>query len=280
MFWMRHDFWHTTRSTVKPLRKAMAYEEAGRTFANILVNAIGGPIEHEPKTVEYPKSDFLMASDMAAGVLYGITNEENMVFYECFENASDFVTNMEVIYKHLASNTYSGVVDGVTLAVEQFKNIEQAVAGCPDAEVDTDVFATWAAGIDLDNLQQNIQYNLKHQKHMLSLDKTKARKHFMNEEFFMLGQDMEEIVSRLTTPRPEWMAEFENDFLHNKHHKGEKKPEKHHKKPEDHHKKPEKHHKEPKEHHRKPHEKPEEPKVEPTFTVNTDEQVDLSNYYM
>jgi hypothetical protein len=33
MFWTRRDFWRQTRSQVKPLRKAMAYEEAGQEFA-------------------------------------------------------------------------------------------------------------------------------------------------------------------------------------------------------------------------------------------------------
>jgi hypothetical protein len=65
----------------------------------------------------------MIASDLAAGVLYGITNEEDMVYYDCFADAGAFVTNMEVIYKYLTSNTYAGVVDGVTLAIENFKNI-------------------------------------------------------------------------------------------------------------------------------------------------------------
>jgi len=284
MFWMRPEWWRGVRQNVKPLRKAMAYEEAGREFAQILVNAIGGPIEHEPKTVEYPKTDFMMATDMAAGVLYGITDEQTMVWYDCFENPSDFVTNMQVIYKHLEDNTYAGTVDGVTLAVEQFKNIEQNVAACPSDEVDASIYATWASGIDMDNLQLNIQYNLQHQKHMLKLDKTKARKHFLNEEFFALGQDLEEIVSLLTTPRPQWMQEFEDRIDRHHPEPHHERPEEHHrephhKQPEEHHKKPAAHPEEPKEHHRKPHEKPSEPKDE-TFSVSTDEQVDLSNYYI
>jgi hypothetical protein len=137
------------------------------------------------------------------------------------------------------------------------------VVECPSTEIDADVYQKWADSFYMEELQNDIQYNLQYQKHMLKLELTEARKHYLNEEFFALGQDMEEIVARLTTPRPKWMADFEDKPHHDKHHEDD-----HHKKPEDHHKKPEDHHKKPV--------KPEEPKE--SFTAS--EQVDLSNYYI
>lgn len=139
----------------------MAYEAAGRTFAGILVNSIGGKAHYADKPTNPYKNDQVIASEIAAGILYGITNQEDFEFFDCFKKPDDFVFNMQIIYQYMTSRTYAGIVDGVTLALEHIKNIEPAVSEC---SVFSNQFATWAKTANTADLQDNIQYNLQKQK--------------------------------------------------------------------------------------------------------------------
>ena len=161
----------------------------------------------EPKKKEV--SNGIQATEISAGVLFAITDQYWDI--PCFDNEDDFMFNVNVAYKSLTSRTLSGIQDGVKLFSQEVASLEQATQRCriPGSE---GVFAQWSADHSLDEM---VEHNLKHKKKQLRLAYVKAKKHYLNGDYFRMGEDLTQIVELLTTPKKdkhetEWLNDSDD----------------------------------------------------------------------
>lgn len=123
VFWSNLELWNQARIEINQLTKVHDYSKAGEIFAHTFVQSIGGPItefHQEQDTVNsIVKPVEVEAAEITAGILYGITQRENLDdLSTCFYGADEFVFDIVKGFQMLTSRTFAGLINGATLLLE------------------------------------------------------------------------------------------------------------------------------------------------------------------
>lgn len=117
IFWSHLDTWSAARKQINELRSKHLYAEAGYVFGKAVVEATGGPLPNyysNGKILPYIIPDILpvivippgveAGAEIAAGILYGITQREQLEqLGECFYGGDEFLYDIISAYDMIAS---------------------------------------------------------------------------------------------------------------------------------------------------------------------------------
>lgn len=146
----------------------------------------------------------VVASELVAGVLYGITKRDKLDnLGECFYGADEFVYDMIHAYDDIASQTFAGLMNGFILLLSTVAYIPVDLENCIHAKEDVKAFEEWASvfahPLDLPSI---VSYNIKHHFAALSIELNKARKDMAGQRWAALGEDLGEMLAIVTVPQP------------------------------------------------------------------------------
>lgn len=201
------DEWSNTWQHMKYYFSHSRYDLAGQAFAQTLVAVSGGPIGEEiphphipnlPPIVIPQKVD--IAADLFAGLVYGITQEEQLTdLGECFYGLDEFVYDFLHAYNWIASKTFAGLMDGFILLLETVMYIPNDVMGCVHAKGDIGAFEQWLGQFkNPQELRPEIEYNLKHHLAQLTIHLNKARKEMAMQHFARAGEEAGIMLAMVT----------------------------------------------------------------------------------
>lgn len=123
---------------------------------------------------------------------------------ECFYGADEFVYDILHAYNDIASQTFSGLINGFTLLLSTVLYIPSDLANCAHAKEDVKAFEEWASVFaHPKDLTSIFTYNLTHHFASLSIELNKARKDFAGKRWALLGEDLGEMLVIATKPQPE-----------------------------------------------------------------------------
>jgi hypothetical protein len=199
IFWSNLGIWKDARTQIHQLLDQHLYGAAGHVFAHALVEATGGPIPdysyHKANggILPYIIPDILppivipepavVAADVVAGLLYGITKRDKLDnLGECFYGADEFVYDLLHAYNDIASQTFAGLMNGFTLLLSTVMYIPSDLVNCYHAKEDVKALEEWASIFAHPaDLKSTFEYNLKHHFSSLAIEVNKARKHVIEQ---------------------------------------------------------------------------------------------------
>lgn len=213
-FWDNLDQWTEAHEQIKQARAEHAYALAGHIFGKTLVETTGGPVHPHNGILPDILPDVLppivipdkveAAAEILAGVLYGITKREGMdQLNECFYGADEFLFDFITAWNDVASETFAGLINGLTLAMETVMYIPKDIYECAIAGSDLHEFLQWASIIETPEvLVETIKFNIKRHLAALTIEMNKARKDLSYHEWTRFGEDLGEMMAIATTPMP------------------------------------------------------------------------------
>lgn len=161
-----------------------------------------------------------IATELAAGLLYGITEKENMdALSPCFSNPDEFVKDVLVAYQNLTNKSFVGMQVGSSYGLELLSYLPTSLETCTDYAVeDFTGLAEWAQErIHVETKADPIEFNLRHnQVRKFRMEMIKVNKHYLEDSYFQLGEDLGEMLSILTKPLPV-KEDIEADFFSDGH---------------------------------------------------------------
>jgi hypothetical protein len=199
---------------MKQARAEHAYALAGHIFGKTLVETTGGSFIPNNAILPDILPDILppivipdkveAASEIFAGVLYGITKREGLdQLNECFYGADEFLFDFITAWNDVASETFAGIINGMTLAMETVMYLPKDIYECAMAGSDLVGFLEWASIIETPEiLAETIRFNIKRHLASLTIEMNKARKDFSYHEWTRFGEDLGEMMAIATTPIP------------------------------------------------------------------------------
>lgn len=91
---MSDAFWTDAFKAVDEQKDKHHYRKAGAVLADHIIDGLGGPIAHPAKKSKGIDESF-MASELAAGFMYGVSEAENWdQLSPCFNESAWFVENV------------------------------------------------------------------------------------------------------------------------------------------------------------------------------------------
>lgn len=213
IFWENLDTWKAAHVDMKEARKAHHYGALGATAAHTLIDVTGGPISTggplphiipDILPVIHIPTDVVIAADLFAGLLYGITEQEGFDnLSECFYGFDEFVYDILHAYNWIASRTFVGLINGFILLMMTVMYIPNDVMTCVGAKGDIKPFEQWLATFKEPlALPALIEYNIKHHLAKLTIFVNKARKDLTEGNYALLGEDLGNMLAIATTPIP------------------------------------------------------------------------------
>lgn len=214
VFWNHLDTWATAHADIKGYRDEHLYGKAGYAFAHTLVevtsdSARNGHILPDilpdilpPIVIPEP---LVIAADLFAGLLYGITQREGLPnLGECLYGADELVYDLLHAYNDVASQTFAGIMNGLILLAMTVMYIPNDLYECALAKEDAKAFEEWLGSIvhERTELIATIRYNLTHHFAALSIELNKARKDLTMGYWSHLGEDLGEMLVIATKPMP------------------------------------------------------------------------------
>jgi len=223
-WFLRPAFWLETFAEVQSARKELDFEHAGQILGRRIAEQIGVQGNPRDKTVDlhHPLKKAKIAGEVAAGVIYGITDKKgDAKLVRCFQDADHFVLDVEEVVHDLTSFTFKGLVAGVKKGIATIASIPVDLAQCAEAIPEAAELGVWAAHIvEYKKVEDLVEYNIKRQAVKLGLEVNKLRKDHKRHEWFQVGEDIGEMIVLLTTPKkhheelaPECMQREEREPL-------------------------------------------------------------------
>jgi hypothetical protein len=110
----------------------------------------------------------------------------------------------------IASQTFAGIINGLTLLLETVIYIPNDLYECAIAGEDIKAFEQWLdIFVHPKELYQTVEYNVKHHFASLTIEMNKARKDLASQHYFSFGEDLGEmlvIATKVKTESEPWIT--------------------------------------------------------------------------
>lgn len=106
-------------------------------------------------------------------------------------------------YNDIASQRFSGIMNGLILLMSTIMYIPQDLKYCINAKDDVKAFEEWASiFLHPKEVIDTIRYNMIHHFASFSIEMNKARKDYAAQNWALLGEDLGELLVIATQPQP------------------------------------------------------------------------------
>lgn len=213
LFFHNSELWEQAYDDATYFKQEQQYMAMGSVYADALVMAVNGGVP-EGSLIPHPHIPNLppivipkkvdVAADIFAGVLYGITEQDNLPkLNECFYDLDQFVYDFLHGYNWIASRKIAGLIDGFMLLLETIIYIPQDAMDCIAAKADIGGLKQFLGRFEHPkDLKPVIQHNIKRHLAQLTIHLNKARKNLAQKQWTMLGEQVGEMLVIVTEPIP------------------------------------------------------------------------------